>query len=490
MALGTYTTPPKSEAGKEVYAGTSNMPLAAGGGGVATGLQTDFCKWVVDAVSQITEAGGSVTMGATGFVSAEEAEQMDKDGVGKNIVNNMSYFGFGLAVEVESKDYEGVDGGADKATEIYRSCGVMLRTSSTGAMFFTPRKVEVDSDATEVSYGGDVDETAYASAEGEGAVSSTGDFNPFFFSDAYYGNTDDSMAMMLRGNRALANDESLWGYIKDAVSSSLRVCASGPNGEFFAWYPDRWGMAENSTPYLILEDVELIDLTITESDETFYSHVYCNGVDTKGQAVDMYLSQGVVSIESNVDATMSEYAATDGEGEEGSGYFTEASDEVSEVLKRLVHIPEGDEWMYTPKELYRRYGARPLKKGTQRSLIDTRSGTINSSENEGDFDSNPQYIMPFLYALNTFLENWAGHYTCTLKITFMPNLFPGCRIEVRSLGLSMFVESVSHNMSYTGGFATTVTCSCPIGTLLSGMVNPDYDGDGERAVEAPTEDEE
>ena len=488
MALGTYTTPPKLEAGKEVYAGTSNMPLAAGGGGVATGLQTDFCKWVVDAVSQVTEAGGSVTMGATGFVSAEEAEQMDKDGVGRAIVDNMPYFGFGLAVEVESKDYEGMDGGSDKATEIYRSCGVTLKTSSTGAMFFAPREVERKDDATEVSYGGDVDETVYAAAGGEGSVTSTGDFNPFFFSDAYYSNVDDGVAMSLTGNRALANDVSLWGYIKDAVSSSLRVCASGPNGEFFAWYPDRWGMAENSTPYLVLEDVELIDLTITESDETFYSHVYCNGVDTAGSAVPMYTTQGVISIESNSDATMSGYAATAGEGEEGAGYFAEASDEVSEVLKRLVHIPEGDEWMYTPRELYRRYGARPLNEGTQRSLIE--SGTDVNNSGDVDFESNPQYIMPFLHALSTFLEKWAGHYTCTLKITFMPNLFPGCRIEVRSLGLSMFVESVSHNMSYTGGFATTVTCSCPIGTLLSGMVNPDYDGDGERAVEAPTEDEE
>ena len=85
-------------------------------------------------------------------------------------------------------------------------------------------------------------------------------------------------------------------------------------------------------------------------------------------------------------------------------------------------------------------------------------------------DKNPQYILPFLHALYSFMKHWANQYKCTLTITFMPNIFPGYRVKVKSLGISMYVTDVSHSMSYDGGFTTSVTCAYPSGSLVSGML--------------------
>ena len=45
------------------------------------------------------------------------------------------------------------------------------------------------------------------------------------------------------------------------------------------------------------------------------------------------------------------------------------------------------------------------------------------------------------------------------------------RIRLKSYDVSMYVDSVSHSMNYTGGFTTNITSSCPSGTMLNAMVN-------------------
>ncbi len=46
----------------------------------------------------------------------------------------------------------------------------------------------------------------------------------------------------------------------------------------------------------------------------------------------------------------------------------------------------------------------------------------------------------------------------------MPELFPGSLIELEDHGIQCYVESVSHNCSYTGGFTTSVVLSAPAST--------------------------
>lgn len=444
MALGSYTVPPTEKAGREEHRGSGSVPRFG-----TEGLQPDFAEAVGQFLDRVEEEGGSVELGQYGFIDADSLQDMNDSGSGKPFYQMRRYFGFGLAAEVESSDASGLPDGTD-FEDIAGECGLYFSLTSGGLRFLRPRDVETDPDATAVEYAGD--STAATTATG----SSSG-VNVFFFQDQYKSIVSDAMAEALTGERALANDEQLWGYVKTAVENSLRTCASGPNGEFFAWYPDYWGMAENSTPYLILEDIELIDLTVTQSDESVYTHVYCPGVTATGTSVSALLTQGCVTVESRTAAEASSALVWE------DGEVAPASEEVSDILKRLVHIPEGEEWKYTPAEIYRRYGARP-KNESCKTLVE--SGTDGM-----DPEENPAYILPFLHALNTFLKLWSQHYTCNLKITFMPELFPGCRIKLKSLDISFYVEKVTHSMSYTNGFTTTVTCSCPMGTLLSGMVD-------------------
>lgn len=67
-------------------------------------------------------------------------------------------------------------------------------------------------------------------------------------------------------------------------------------------------------------------------------------------------------------------------------------------------------------------------------------------------------------------------YKADLEITFNPAIFPGFRIKVKSFDISFYVKSVTHNMAYdSSGFTTRVECTCPVGTLVSGMVDPKKD---------------
>jgi hypothetical protein len=92
-----------------------------------------------------------------------------------------------------------------------------------------------------------------------------------------------------------------------------------------------------------------------------------------------------------------------------------------------------------------------------------------------EYESNPQYILPFLYALYAFMENWSNQTSCNLTITYMPCLRPGMRIRLESIDVEMYVKSVTHTMNYSTGFTTSVSCCCPIGSLVPGMLNPDFD---------------
>lgn len=463
--LGKYTVP-----ADESKAGANDSCR----GGAEHGLQEDFFRAVSDFRKDLLDKDVHIDFGYSGYVSRASAEEWAKNG-NDPFLKKIRHFGWGLALEYSGSPYvtAGVSGDRlSDARDVIDSL-VTIARSQYGLNFYTvqengvtkltyvaPYYITYSEEASGVSYAGDDTDNSSGSDAGEASVSSVA----YFFSNQFKSVSDDTMANMLVGERALANDEPLWKSVKTAVNSSLRSCMSGPNGEFLAWYPDYWGLYGNKTPHLVLEDIELIDLRITQSDDEYYSHVFTHGVDQGGMSIDYLHTMGVVSIESDTAARASSVASEEGE------YVV--SDEVSAILKELIYIPEGEEWRYTPKELYRRYGARP-NTAPSTSAIQT---LIETGTDEASGDTRPQYILPFLYALYEFMDHWANQYQATLTITFQPGLFPGCRIKVKSLDVSFYVKQVTHNMDYSSGFTTTVTCTCPVGSLVSGMVNPNGGG--------------
>ena len=454
--LGKYFVPTDDDK----YAGVNEAETRGEG---TNGLQGAFeaaCR-LFAADLEKNYNGLTIDFGYSGYVSKESAERWAEDGNVK-FLQYIHYFGYGLAWEFslidvgERTKLNAVNAISSYALKYNLSVNVY---DSGGFLFVTPRYVQSKDGITASEYGGDADSTEEAEAQGGGANSSSGSLasTAWFFASSFGDTTNAAASQLLVGERALANDEPVWNTVKDIFNSSMRTVMAGPDGTFMAWYPDYWGVSGN-TPCLLLDDIELIDLKITQSDDTFVSHQFCAGVNTggqyltsSGQTSDMQwaLTQGVVSIESNTAALSSGVLNDVGENA--------ISNEPSELLKKLINIPEGEEWRFTPRELYRRYGARPAKKQLQHVIEKP-----NDSGTSGGTDANPQYILPFLYALYEFMRNWANQYQMSLQITWMPNIWPGMRVKVKSLGLSGYVTNVQHSGGPNAGqYSTSVTLVCP-----------------------------
>ena len=454
--LGKYFVPTDDDK----YAGVNEAETRGEG---TNGLQGAFeaaCR-LFAADLEKNYNGLTIDFGYSGYVSKESAERWAEDGNVK-FLQYIHYFGYGLAWEFslidvgERTKLNAVNAISSYALKYNLSVNVY---DSGGFLFVTPRYVQSKDGITASEYGGDADSTEEAEAQGGGANSSSGSLasTAWFFASSFGDTMNAAASQLLVGERALANDEPVWNTVKDIFNSSMRTVRAGPDGTFMAWYPDYWGVSGN-TPCLLLDDIELIDLKITQSDDTFVSHQFCAGVNTggqyltsSGQTSDMQwaLTQGVVSIESNTAALSSGVLNDVGENA--------ISNEPSELLKKLINIPEGEEWRFTPRELYRRYGARPAKKQLQHVIEKP-----NDSGTSGGTDANPQYILPFLYALYEFMRNWANQYQMSLQITWMPNIWPGMRVKVKSLGLSGYVTNVQHSGGPNAGqYSTSVTLVCP-----------------------------
>jgi len=451
-------------------------------GGSLINLQSDF----KDKLSEIhgylqREKGIQLFYGIYGLMKPATIDRLASTGQSfYKSKENLFASGLGIVIDPSSK---WGDEGKNAQTSLFYKYGLMLNTEPTSkVVWIRPRFVTITDEVDSVEYDKSKESTSSSdssgSSSGGGGGPSSGQI-AYFFSNQFQVIQYDAMSNMLTGEKAILNDVTLWSTVIKAVQASLRSCASGPNGSFIAWYPDYWGMYGNKVETLILEDIELLNLTITQSDAEFYSHVFVRGTNLSGSVIDASMTAAVVSIEDNLAALSAEY------------FESEPADTVSALMENLLYIPEKDRWRYTPRELYRRYGARPTETTSMGSLSNLvvggsgKDGQSNAGSTTGDsVESNPADILPILYALYLFMEKWANQYQAKLDITFMPELFPGCRIKLRSKDISFYVKSVSHNMNYTSGFTTTVECICPIGSLVSGMAQPKTPASSDSALPA------
>ena len=351
--LGKYFVPTDDDE----YAGANEAETRGEG---TNGLQGAFeaaCR-LFAADLEKNYNGLTIDFGYSGYVSKESAERWAEGGNVK-FLQYIHYFGYGLAWEFslidvgERTKLNAVNAISSYALKYNLSVNVY---DSGGFLFVTPRYVQSKDGITASEYGGDADSAEEAEAQGGGASSSSGSLasTAWFFASSFGDTMNAAASQLLVGERALANDEPVWNTVKDIFNSSMRTVMAGPDGTFMAWYPDYWGVSGN-TPCLLLDDIELIDLKITQSDDTFVSHQFCAGVNTggqyltsSGQTSDMQwaLTQGVVSIESNTAALSSGVLNDVGENA--------ISNEPSELLKKLINIPEGEEWRVPPAALERR----------------------------------------------------------------------------------------------------------------------------------------
>jgi cell wall-associated NlpC family hydrolase len=242
-------------------------------------------------------------------------------------------------------------------------------------------------------------------------------------------------AGLFTGTKAFIEGQPLIQMIKTVCAASLRSWSSAPNGDFMAWYPDYWGF-DGKPAVMLLADIEMKDCHINLSDDPLTTHVYVNGdLSMTGSVQDPVLgwlmTAGVATVEQPW------------------------------LYTRLLVAAPGDIEVASGQEIMQRFGIRPLQQ--QFAMAGTQE-------------------MEFLLACQIFMEQWAKQYQTTISMTFMPELFPGMRVQLPSQDLQVYVSAVSHVCDYEQGFYTQVTIAAPsspqaapnMGTVKNPVLTPQH----------------
>jgi hypothetical protein len=216
---------------------------------------------------------------------------------------------------------------------------------------------------------------------------------------------------------AFMNDESLIHTVVSLTKAGLRNFQSLPNGDFCAYYPDYFGL-DGKQAVMDLEDIEMKDVKIDLNDDALATHVYVAGTQDPRGASDgiqgWLRTKGIATVEN---ATL----------------FRRMAAAAPQVRGSEMTMMDG-------KELMRRFGVRPL---TQQ-MGNIQSGT-----------------MEFLLALQIFMTKWAEQYSTQIELTFMPELYPGMRINLKNHNLQVYVTAVTHSGDFENGFTTSATIMAP-----------------------------
>ena len=222
-------------------------------------------------------------------------------------------------------------------------------------------------------------------------------------------------SMMLEGDLALINQEPLFESVKATAQMSLRSFMSAPNGDFYAFFPDPFGLF-GTKPVFQLEPIETKNLRIDAVDDPITTHVFTAGdTDMTGQVniIDWMNTAGHVSIVQDF------------------------------VFKQILNLQPEDEGYMDPQEFLKRFGVRPLK---------AKYPVVR----------DPQY--EFFLALHLFMQKWSAQYNTRVDFTFMPELYPSMRVEVVGKGIVVYVQEVTHNFDFDTGFKTSAVIHSPAST--------------------------
>lgn len=220
------------------------------------------------------------------------------------------------------------------------------------------------------------------------------------------------VSTMFKGEKAYINDEPLIQMIQHVARAGLRHFQSAPNGDFVAYYPDWFGL-DNGKAVIELEDIECKDVKIDMCDDALTTHVYISG-DYTGTgmsqgAMGWLRSYGVATVESDW------------------------------LFQRMIKVAPGLTDLDST-EILRRFGVRPYTE---------------------EFTSVKSPQLEFLLAVQTFMRKWADQYRTRVEFTFMPELFPGMRVNLSGHNLQVYVSEVSHSWDYEQGFSTSAVIQAP-----------------------------
>lgn len=215
--------------------------------------------------------------------------------------------------------------------------------------------------------------------------------------------------------KAFINDEPLIQSVMSIARAGLRNVQSMPDGSFAAYYPDYFGL-DGKDAILDLEDIEMKNVNINWNDDALATHVYVAGTaNPTGGSMGLpgwLMTKGVATVENEW------------------------------LFRRMTSAApavKGAE-MRNGKEIMKRFGMRPL--------VQDMPNLFNGE-------------MEFLMALQIFMTKWAEQYSTNVEFTFMPELYPGMRINLVGHNLQVYVAAVTHSGDWENGFTTTATIMAP-----------------------------
>jgi cell wall-associated NlpC family hydrolase len=254
-------------------------------------------------------------------------------------------------------------------------------------------------------------------------------FSYMFSPDNYAAEAAD----LATGEKAYIDDQPLIQVVTSLAGASLRTFQSSPTGDLVFYYPDQFGMDGKPTIFNV-EDIELTDCHIDLSDDALTTHVYVDGdISMVGEAdtvMGWLTTSGVATVENEW------------------------------LYKRLITAAPGDvDSTLTAQQLMNRFGVRPYRQVAQMA---------------GNAD------LEFLLACQIFMGKWAAQYTTNLGVTFLPELYPGYRINLVGHNLEVYVGAVTHVFDWERGFKTMATVSAAanpnanstIYSSMPGFLNP------------------
>ena len=66
------------------------------------------------------------------------------------------------------------------------------------------------------------------------------------------------------------------------------------------------------------------------------------------------------------------------------------------------------------------------------------------------------HVMTGILAVYKFVESWAHMFTANIQVSFRPDLRPGLRIHLSNLGITCYIESVTHSWNAQSGGTTSL----------------------------------
>ena len=226
--------------------------------------------------------------------------------------------------------------------------------------------------------------------------------------------------------RAFILDNPVMQDITQILGAGLRQYQSAPNGDFVAWFPDYYGVY-GTDPVLDISPVEIIDFQIYHDDSQLATHVGIigdtNGIGQQVSMADYITTNGIVSIQ---DASTMRLLF---------GKYSKSMKADTQNTKASL-------------DFLNRYGMRPYVQ--EQNMIHSHS-------------------MEYMYALYIFMQQWTNQYVSTIQLTFLPELYPGMRVNMtvdnESGGTDkyqFYCTAVQHQGSRSGGFTTQATLTAPI----------------------------